>query len=131
MKREALTEREIADLIASAYEGWATPDPRRLAAIEQQLLEQPRLRGRTKIAKIAWWWLAGALVAGAASALWWAVDYDSGQGREEPVPAVTPSSVAPSVADTPMRPGQSESAESKTAGEPAQKKGPVIYQRER
>jgi hypothetical protein len=127
MKRQVPTEREMMDMIASAYEGWATPDPRRLAAIEERLLEQPRLRGRTKF---AWWWLAAALVAGAVSALWWAVDYDSGQGQEEPVPMVTPSSVAPSVADQPARPSQSEGTESKPAGEPAQGKGPMIYRKE-
>jgi hypothetical protein len=128
MKRQVPTELEITDMIASAYERIATPDPRRLAAIEERLLEQPRLRGRTKI---AWWWLAGALVAGAASALWWAVDYDSGQGQEEPVPAVIAPSVAPSTTDQPTRPSQPEGTESKPAGEPAQKQGPVIYQRER
>lgn len=128
MKREPPTEREVADLIALAFERLPAPDARRLAAIEQQLLEQPRLRRRTKI---AWWWLAAALVAGAASALWWAVDYDSGEGQEESVPTVVSPSVAPSVADQPGRPGRSEGAESKPTGEPAQKKGPVIYQRER
>ncbi len=126
MKRQVPAEREIAGLIASAYEGLATPDPRRLAAIEQRLLERPRRR-----AGIAWWWLVGALAVGAASALWWAVDYDSGQGQEEPVSAVIAPSVAPSTADQPTRPSQPEGAASKPAGEPAQKQGPVIYQRER
>ncbi len=128
MKREPPTEREIADLIASAYEGLAAPDPRRLAAIEQRLLAQVRPRRR---AGIAWWWLAAALAAGAASALWWAVDYDSGEGQEAPVPALTSPSVAPSVADPPARSGRSEGTESAPAGEPVQKQGPVIYQRER
>ncbi|MCR4303397.1 MAG: hypothetical protein NUV63_04095 [Gallionella sp.] len=127
MKREVPAEREIADLIASAFDRLPAPDARRLAAIEQRLLEQPRLRGRTKF---AWWWLAAALVAGAASALWWAVDYDSGKGREAPVPAVTSPSVAPSTADQPTRPNRSEGAESKLEGELAQKKGPVIYRKE-
>ena len=125
MKREVPTEREVADMIASAYEGLAAPDSRRLAAIEQRLLEHPRRR-----AGIAWWWLVGALVAGAASALWWAVDYDSGKGREEPVPAVISPTVAPSTAEQPTRPNRSEGAESKSAGEPVQKKGPVIYRKE-
>ena len=128
MKHEPPAEREIVDMIAKAFERLPAPDARRLAAIEQKLLEQPRLRGRSKF---VWWWLVGALLAGAASALWWAVDYDSGKGREEPVPAVTPSSVAPSVTDQSARPSRSEGAESKPAGEPVQKQGPVIYQRER
>lgn len=128
MKREAPTEREIADLIASAYEGWAEPDPRRLAAIEDRLLARARPRDR---AKFVWWWLVGALVAGAASALWWAVDYDSGKGREEPVPALTSPPIVPMEAGKPTPPGKSEGTESKPAGEPAQNQGPVIYQRER
>jgi hypothetical protein len=128
MKREAPTEREITDLIASAYEGMVAPDARRLAEIEQRLLEQPRLRGRMKY---AWWWLIGALVAGAASALWWAVDYDSGKGRETPVPALTSPPIVPAAADKPVPRGKSEGTESKSTGETAQKQGPVIYQRER
>jgi hypothetical protein len=127
MKREAPTERDITDLIASAYEGLAAPDARRLAAIEQLLLEQPRLRGRTKY---AWWWLIGALVAGAASALWWAVDYDSGKGRETPVPALTSPPVVPAAAGKPTPLGKSEDTESKSASESAQKNGPVIYRKE-
>lgn len=127
MKREPLTEREIADLIASAYEGWVVPDPRRLAAIEQQLLEETHSRGRLKF---AWWWFFAALATGAASALWWTVDYDSGKGQEEPVPAIIPPTVAPSATEPPAHPNRSEGAESKPAGEPAQKKGPVIYRKE-
>jgi hypothetical protein len=128
MKRQVPTEREMTDMIASAYEGLATPDARRLAAIEQKLLERPRLRGRSKF---VWWWLVGALLAGAASALWWAVDYDSGKEQEAPLPLVTSPSVAPTVADQPARPSGSEGATSAPAGEPVQKQGPVIYQRER
>ena len=129
MKREAPTEREITDLIATAYEGWTAPDARRLAAIEDRLLEEAGPRRRR--AKVAWWWLIGALVAGAASALWWAVDYDSGKGREEPVPALTSPPIVPMEAGKPTPPGKSEGTESKPAGEPAQNQGPVIYQRER
>lgn len=128
MKRQAPTEREMTDLIASAFDRGPSPDPRRLAAIEQQLLGQPRLRARPKS---VWWWLAAALLAGAASALWWAVDYDSGKEREPPAPSVTPPSVAPSVPKQSTRSGRSEDAESTAAGEPAQKQGPVIYTRER
>ena len=61
MKRETPSDHEIAGLIAPAFERLPEPDPRRLAAIEQSLLEQPRLPRRTRF---AWWWLAGALVAG-------------------------------------------------------------------
>lgn len=128
MKHEPPAEREIADMIASAFERLPAPDARRLAAIEQQLLEQPRLRGRTKF---AWWWLVGALLAGAASALWWAVDYDSGMEQETPVPALTSPSVGPTPADRLARPDRPAGAESMPAGNPAQKQGPVIYQRER
>jgi hypothetical protein len=128
MKREAPSDREIAEMIAPAFECLPAPDARRLMAIEERLLTETRSRGRPKY---AWWWLVGALAAGAASALWWVVDYDSGQGQEEPVPAVTSPSAAPSVADQPARPSQSEGAESAPAGEPTPKQGPVIYQRER
>jgi hypothetical protein len=128
MKRQVPTEREMTDMMATAFERLPAPDLRRLAAIEEKLLEQPRLRGRTKH---VWWWLVGALVAGAASALWWAVDYDSGKGQEAPAPAVTPPSLAPSSVNQPAPPGQRQGAESAPAGEAAQKQGPVIYRRER
>lgn len=126
MKRELPTEREIAEMIASAFERLPAPDARRLAAIEQQLLEQPRLRRRTKI---AWWWLAAALVAGAASALWWAVDYDSGEGQEEPVSAITPST-ATTPAEQAARPDEAGSTESVPAGNPVDKRSPQIFRRE-
>lgn len=127
MKHRVPTEREMTDMIATAFERLPAPDPRRLAAIEQKLPERPRLRGHKTI---AWWWLVGALVAGAASALWWAVDYGSGEGQGKPVTALTPPPVAPSTAVEPARPSRSEGAESKPAGEPVQKRGRVIYQRE-
>ena len=129
MKREAPTEREITDLIASAYERGTEPDPRRLAVIEQSLLAQTRLRrGR---AKFAWWWLVGALVAGAASALWWAVNYDSVERQNQPAPEVISPSEAPLTTAPLVDPSRSGDAESKSAGEPDRKNGPVIYQRER
>jgi hypothetical protein len=128
MKRETPTERDITDLFASAFDRLPESDVRHLAAIEQRLLEETRSRGRPKF---AWWWLAAALATGAASALWWAVDYDSGKEREEPVPAVTAPPVAPPAVEQPARPGWSEGAVSKPAGEPVQKQGPMIYQRER
>jgi hypothetical protein len=113
-------------LIASAFEGLPAPDARRLAAIEERLLMRPRRR-----AGFAWWWLVGALVAGAASAMWWAVNYDSVEGQKEAVPVVISPTVAPSTSGQPARPSRSEGAESAPAGEPVQKQGPVIYQRER
>lgn len=125
MKREAPSDREIADLIALAYEGLPAPEARRLAAIEERLLERPRRRVGT-----AWWWLFAALAAGAASALWWAVDYDSGEGPEAPVPAITAPPVTPQ-AQQPARPERAEGTGSAPAGQPARKPGPVIYQRER
>jgi hypothetical protein len=128
MKREAPTERDITDLIASAYEGMAAPDARRLAAIEQRLLEQPRLRGRSKF---VWWWLVGALLAGAASALWWAMDYDSGNEQGESVPTVMSPPVAPPVVKPSAPTDRSAGVESKPAGEQEGKKGPEIYRRER
>jgi hypothetical protein len=127
MKRQVPTEREITDMIAPAFDRLPAPDTRRLAAIEQRLLEQTRPRRR---ASLAWWWLVGALVAGAASALWWAVDYDSAGEQKRPVPGGISPSVAPSTADLPARPDRSEAAESKPAGELVRKNGPVIYQRE-
>jgi len=122
MKREAPAEREIADLIASTYEGLAAPDPRRLAAIEQQLLVRPRRR-----VSIAWWWLVGALVAGTASALWWTVNYDSDQGQGEPVPAAMLPPVKPPVENNPTYTDRSAGAEST----PADKHSPFIFKRER
>lgn len=128
MKREPPAEREIADMIAPAFDRLPAPDARRLATVEQRLLEQPRLRGRTKF---AWWWLAAALVAGAASALWWVVDYDSGKGQEAPAPAVTAPSVVPSAPDQSARPSRPEGAESKPVGGPANDRSPLIFKRER
>jgi len=128
MKRKAPTEREMTDMIATAFESLPSPDPRRLAAIEEQMLAQTRSHGRTKI---AWWWLAGALVAGAATAMWWAVDYDSDDGRKEPVPAIKSPAVTAPLAEQPTRVDGADSTESAPAGSPAQKQGPVIYQRER
>lgn len=128
MKRQVPTEREMTDMIATAFERLPAPDLQRLAAIEQQLLEQPRLRGRSKL---VWWWLAGALLAGAASALWWAVDYDSGMEQKAPPPAVNSTPMAPSTADQPSRQDRSEGTESTPADESTRKPGPVIYQRER
>ena len=125
MKHERPAEREIADLIAPAFDRLTAPDSRRLAAIEQRLPARPRR------CAIVWWWLVAALAAGAASAFWWAVDYDSGKGQKEPGPAVISQSVAPSVANQPARPRRPEGVESTPAGEPAQKQGPVIFRRER
>ena len=127
MKHRVPTEREMTDMIATAFERLPAPDARRLAAIEQRLPGRPRLRGH---AKLAWWSLVGALVAGAASALWWTADYGPGKGQGDPVPAFASPSVAPSTADQPARPGRSEGAGSKPAGEPLQKRGRVIDQRE-
>ncbi len=121
MKREAPSDREIAEMIAPAFDRLPAPDPRRLAAIERHLLAEKKSSGRSEI---AWWWLAGALLAGAASALWWAVDYDSGKGPEEPIPGITAPTVVPPPAEQRARPDR-------PAGEPTQKQGPVIYQRER
>jgi hypothetical protein len=123
MKREAPTEREIADLFAPAYEKQAEPDARRLAAIEQRLLERPRRIGS------AWWWLFAVLATGAASALWWAVNYDSADGPEPTVPAIVspPVSTAPSGPAQPPR--QTGSPETKSADAPAPKQGPVIYRK--
>ncbi|MGA9032229.1 MAG: hypothetical protein WB402_06930 [Sulfuricaulis sp.] len=129
MKRQVPTEREITDLIASAYERGTEPDPRRLAVIELSLLAQTRLRrGR---AKFAWWWLVGALVAGTASALWWVVNYDSVERQNQPAPEVISPSEAPLTTESPVHPSRSEDADSKPAGEQDGKKGPEIYRRER
>jgi hypothetical protein len=125
MKRETPSDREIAELIAPAFERLAAPDARRLMAIEERLLTETRSRERPKY---AWWWLVGALVAGAASALWWAVDYDSGKERKTPVPEI---SAPPAAVEPPAPPSRSEGAESEPAGEPVPKQGPVIYRRGR
>jgi hypothetical protein len=126
MKRQVPIEREMTDMIATAFERLPAPDPRRLAAIEQQLLEQPRLRGRTKY---VWWWLVGALVAGAASALWWAVDYDSGEGRKaaavEEIPAPPPATVYPS------QPDRSLNQEATSEAKSTPKDSTLIYRRQK
>jgi hypothetical protein len=128
MKRQVPTEREMTHMIATAFERLPAPDARRLAAIEQQLLEQPRLRGRSKF---VWWWLVGALLAGAASALWWVVDYDSGMEQKALPPSVNSTPIAPSASDPATRPSRTEGAESTLTDEQDRKNGPVIYQRER
>jgi hypothetical protein len=127
MKRQVPTEREMTNLISMAFERLPAPDARRLAAIEQHLLEQARPRRRTSF---AWWWLVGALVAGAVSALWWAMDYDSEQGQK-PVLLELRSMPSSPTASEPARLRPGDPADSTPAGEPAQKKGPMIYQRER
>ena len=106
MKHEAPTEREIADLFAPAYEKWAEPDARRLAAIEQRLLERPRRRAAS-----AWWWLFAVLATGAASALWWAVNYDSGKERKTPVPEISAPPAAPPAVEPSAPPSRSEGAD--------------------
>lgn len=123
MKRETPSDSEIEQLIAPAIERLPVPDARRLAAIERQLLEQPEQRRRSKT---TWWWLVGALVAGAASALWWAVDYDSEKGLEEPSPGIAAPKPAPAPEEQPARPGSAEPA----PANPVHKTGPRIYQRE-
>ncbi|MHB8743018.1 MAG: hypothetical protein ACYC9L_07800 [Sulfuricaulis sp.] len=124
MKHEPPSEREIIDLIAPAFDRLPLPDSRRLAAIEQRLLDRPRRWA------LAWWWLAAMLAAGAASALWWTMDYDSGKDQAVPkVTAVTPS-VVPAVTGQPAPSGRPGAAESAPAVEPTSKPGPVIYQQE-
>lgn len=127
MKREPPSDREIAELIAPAFERLAAPDARRLAAIEQRLpLTETHPRGRSKI---AWWWLAAALAAGAASALWWGVNYDSSKKQgESALPEVTLPSTTPA---QPLRPDESETTETAPAGTPADKHNPLIFRRER
>ncbi len=123
------TEREITDLIAAAFERLPAPDPLRLTAIGQRMPGRPRPRGpRT----IAWLALAGALMAGAASALWWAVDRApvEDRGGPPPAPAVAPPAAGPSLTDQPARPARSDAVQAKPAGDSAQKRGRVIYQRE-
>jgi hypothetical protein len=51
--------------------------------------------------------------------------------QNQPVPAVISPFVAPPAVEQSARPSQSEGAESKPAGEPDRKNGPVIYQKER
>ncbi|BAV32711.1 hypothetical protein SCL_0389 [Sulfuricaulis limicola] len=124
MKHEAPTEREIADLFAPAFDRLAEPDARRLAAIEQRLLERPRRR-----VGAAWWWLFAVLTTGAASALWWAVNYDSADGPEPTAPEiVSPPASTPAPEPAPP-PGQTGNSETKSAGAPAPKQGPVIYRK--
>lgn len=126
MKREAPSDREIAEMIAPAFDRLPVPDPRRLAAIEERLMEQPRLRGRTNY---AWWWLIGALVAGAASALWWAVNYDSSDGPELTVPEIVSPPASTPAPGPAQPPGQTGGSETKSVDAPTPKQGPVIYRK--
>lgn len=128
MKRQAPTERAIVEMMASAYEQRDQPDPRRLAAIEQHLLDQPRLRARKQV---AWWWLIAALATGAASAWWWTVNYDSYQGLDKPAMVILPPVEAPAALKRSPDVGRAEDAESNAPDKPTSKTGPVIYQRER
>ena len=125
MKRERPAEREIAGSIAPAFDRLPEPDAQRLAAIGRRLLAQARPRRRIRI---AWWWLLGALLAGAASALWWTVNYDSTKG---PVAPIESRSMPSPAADETNRPGAAENTNSTPAGETAQKSGPSIFKRER
>ncbi|MHB8623947.1 MAG: hypothetical protein ACYC9J_01690 [Sulfuricaulis sp.] len=125
MKHEPPTEREIADLIAPAFDRLSVPDSRRLAAIEQRLLARPRRR------VLAWWWLAALLAAGAASALWWTMGYDSGKEQSVPKATLVTPSVVPAVTGQPAPSGRPGAAKSAPAAEPMSKPGHMIYQQER
>lgn len=124
MKREAPTEREIAELFGMAYDKGAEPDARRLAAIEQRLLERPRRRVGN-----AWWWLFAVLATGAASALWWSVNYDSGDASMPPEPGISAPPVVPTTVEPAANPARPDGAAADATGKPAPKQGPIIYQR--
>jgi hypothetical protein len=126
MTPETPDDSQLARLIAQAHDRFPSPDPRRLAAIEAQLVAPMRARRRSSA---TWWWLAVALATGAAAA-WWTVNYPLEKQEQPPVPAIAPPQGSPPATErTPPRPAESGGPEAGTGS--AQKSGPVIFRSER
>ena len=130
-------EMDLERLIVQAFETLPSPDPGRIAGIEERLMCRPALVSKRTIAWLRYWWLVIALTgAGAATAMWWVLDYPL---EEEPAPQIAapplePRSETPPESRTPTEqsaPRPSEDPVSAGDREPGQKRGPIIYRRER
>ena len=130
-------ETRLGRLIAQAFDSLPSPDPGRIAEIEARLTRRPAVLSKRAIAWLHYWWLVIALAsAGAATAMWWVLDYPL---EEEPAPQIAapplePRSETPPESRTAIEqtaPLPSEDPASAGEREPAQKRGPIIYRRER
>ena len=134
-------ETRLESLIAQAFERLPSPDPGRMAEIEARLTRRPAFVRQRTIAWLRYWWLVIALAsAGAATATWWVLDYPL---EEEPEPQMSVPLLAPPLEPLPETPPESRTAIEQTAPRPSedpasagerelgQKRGPIIYRRER
>ena len=106
MKREAPSDREIAEMIAPAFERLPAPASARLKAVEGRLA-YALARRETKRRAAGWyWWLIAVLVASGAAA-WWSDGYfdrepEPAEQRTEPGAAAT--EAAPNRGSEPAEP---------------------------
>ena len=136
-------ETRLERLIAQAFEGLPSPDPGRIAGIEERLMRRPAFAFVSKraIAWLRYWWFVLLFAgAGAATAMWWVLDYPL---EEEPAPEIALPLSAPPLAPEPETPRESRTPTEQTAPRPSQdppsageresgqKHGPIIYRRER
>lgn len=134
-------ETRLERLIAQAFEGLPSPDPGRIAEIEERLTRRPALVRKRVIAWLRYWWFVLLFTgAGAATAMWWVLDYPL---EEDPAPEISLPLSAPPLAPRSETPPESRTPTEQTAPrpsqdpvstgdrEPGQKHGPIIYRRER
>lgn len=134
-------EARLEQLIARAFESLPPPDPGRLNEIAERLTRRPAFRTKRVLAWLRYWWFVLLFAgAGAATAMWWVLDYPL---EEEPAPEIAlPLSATPLAprSETPPESGMaveqtapppSEVPASAGEREPGQKRGPIIYRRER
>lgn len=125
-------DRQLAALIATAFDRLPAPDAARLQVLEARLVRQAVRVARPAKSRRAYWWLIVGLAASGAAA-WWAGEYFAGaySGRDA-------SQAAPLVpAGRPVLGGGAESApedkdKATNAGASRRAEDPrAIYRRER